>query len=147
MTKQKEEVHVRLINQKVQFSGVSQNNPNLPPVTFDFKPPLGDGMGYNGLEAFLMSLSACSATALAFLLRKMKKTIKELEVNAHGIKTDQLPLKFEKIFLEFILHSHDTKDADIQKALQLSEESFCPVWQMIKNNVDVVTSYKIIDEE
>jgi putative redox protein len=143
MSELKEEVAVRLINQKVKFSGVSSANPERP-VTFDYKPPIGDGEGYNGLELLLMSLSGCSATAIVYLLRKMGKTISGLEVNAKGIRRDQPPIKFEKIFLEFILNSKDTKDTDIQKAIQLAEQSVCPVWQMIKNNVEVVAGYKII---
>jgi putative redox protein len=143
MSELQEEVTVRLINQKVKFTGVSSANPERP-VTFDYKPPIGDGEGYNGLELLLMSLSGCSATAIVYLLRKMGKTISGLEVNAKGIRRDQPPIKFEKIFLEFILNSKDTKDADIQKAIQLAEQSVCPVWQMIKNNVEVVAGYKII---
>ena len=143
MSELQEEVTVRLINQKVKFTGVSSANPERP-VTFDYKPPIGDGEGYNGLELLLMSLSGCSATAIVYLLRKMGKTISGLEVNAKGIRRDKPPKKFEKIFLEFILNSKDTKDADIQKAIQLAEQSVCPVWQMIKNNVEVVAGYKII---
>ena len=138
-----EEVTVRLINQKVQFTGVSNANPDQP-TTFDYKPPLGDGQGYNGLELLLMSFGGCSATAIVYLLRKMGKTVSGLEVNAKGIRRDQPPIKFEKIFLEFILNSNDTKGADIQKAIQLAEQSVCRVWQMIKNNVEVVAGYKII---
>ena len=143
MSELKEEVAVRLINQKVKFSGVSSANPERP-ITFDYKPPIGDGEGYNGLELLLMSLSGCSATAIVYLLRKMGKTISGLEVNAKGIRREQPPIKFEKILLEFILNSKDTKDADIRKAIQLAEQSVCAVWQMIKNNVEVVTGYKII---
>jgi putative redox protein len=72
------------------------------------------------------------------------KDISGLKVNVKGIKRDQPPIKFEKIFLEFILSSKDTKDVNIQKAIQLAEESVCPVWQMIKDNVEVVTDYKIM---
>ena len=42
------------------------------------------------------------------------------------------------------LNSKDTKDADIRKAIQLAEQSVCAVWQMIKNNVEVVPEYKFI---
>ena len=143
MSERLEEVTVHLTNQKVQFIGVSKSNPDHS-ITFDYKPPIGDGQGYNGLELLLMSLSGCSATAIVYLLRKMGKTVSGLEVNAKGIRREQPPIKFEKIFLEFILNSKDTKDADIQKAIQLADQSVCPVWQMVKNNVEVVSEYKII---
>lgn len=133
---------VRLINQKIKFTGVSNANP-AQPITFDYKPPIGDGEGYNGLELLLMSLSGCSATALVYLLRKMRKTVSGLEVRAKGIRREQPPIKFEKIYLEFILNSKDVDDADIKKAIRLAEQSVCPVWQMIKNNVEVVSEYEI----
>ena len=143
MAEQLEEVSVNLTNQKVQFTGVSKSNPDRP-IVFDFKPPIGDGQGYTGLELLLMSFAGCSGTAIAYLLRKMGKSISGLKVNAKGIRRDQPPIKFERVFLEFILNSKDTKDADIQKAIQLAEDSVCPVWQMVKNNVEVTTKYKII---
>jgi len=143
MSIQFEEVTVNLTNDKVQFTGVSRSNPGRP-IAFDYKPPLGDGQGYNGLELLLMSLSGCSATTIAYLLRKMGKNISGLKVNAKGIRRDQPPIKFEKIFLEFIVNSKDTKDGDIQKAIQLAEDSICPVWQMVKNNVHVVAQHTII---
>ena len=143
MSEQLEEVTVRLSNQKVQFIGMSKSNPDRP-IDFDYKPPIGDGQGYNGLELLLMSLSGCSATAIVYLLRKMGKTVSGLEVNGKGIRREQPPIKFEKIFLEFILSSKDTEDADIRRAIQLAEQSVCPVWQMIKNNVEVISAYKII---
>jgi len=145
MSAQKEEVTVKLINQRVQFAGVSNANPEQP-ITFDYKPPIGDGKGYNGLELLLMSFSGCSATAIVYVLRKMRKTVSGLEVNAKGFRREQPPIKFDKILIQFVLNSKDTNDADIQKAIQLAEESVCPVWQMIKNNVEVETEYKIIKE-
>ncbi len=143
MSEQFEEVTVNLTNQKVQFTAVSKSNPDRP-IYFDYKAPIGDGQGYNGLELLLMSLSGCSATAVVYLLRKMGKDVFGLKVNAKGIRREQPTIKFEKIFLEFVLKSKDTKEADIQKAIRLSEESVCPVWQMVKNNVEIVTEYKVI---
>ena len=143
MSEPQENVTVRLMNQKVQFSGISSSNPDKP-ITFDYVPPIGDGEGYNGLELLLMSFGGCSATAVVYLLRKMGKTVSGLEVNAKGIRRVEPPIKFEKIFVEYLLESENVTDANMQKALRLAEESLCPVWQMIKNNTEVVPTYKII---
>ena len=138
--KEQLDVIVNLINEKVQFKGKTRNNPE---VIFDYYPPIGDGQGYTGLEMFLMSLSACSATAVVSLLRKMNKHVPAFEVHAKGIRQEQLPLSFEKINLEFIVSSNDAEDKDILKAIRMSEESYCPVWAMLKNNVEINTSYRI----
>ncbi len=143
MAEQIEEVTVNLTNHKVQFTGVSISNPDRP-IIFDFKPPIGDGHGYNGLELMLLSLAGCSGTTIVYLLRKMGKNISGLKVDAKGLRRDQPPIKFEKIFLKFVVNSTNAKDSDIKKAIQLAEESVCPVWQMVKNNVEVLPEYDII---
>ena len=140
MTKQLE-VTVNLTNQKVQFTGVSRSN---SPITFDYGPPLGDGQGYTGLEMLLMSLAACSGTSIVALLRNMKKNVSGFRVNGKGIRRSEHPTSFQKIFLEYTLNSKDAEDKDIEKAIQLSEENYCPVWDMVKNNVEVITEYKIM---
>ena len=90
-----------------------------------------------------MSLTGCSATALTYLLRKMGRTVSGLDVSAQGLRRTQPPLKYDQILLEFTLRSNDTQPADFEKALLLAETSVCPVWQMLKNNVVVVPSFKI----
>ncbi len=93
-----------------------------------------------------MSFGGCSATSVVYLLRKMGKTVSGLEVKAKGIRRVEPPIKLEKIFVEYLLKSEDATDADMQKALRIAEESVCPVWQMIKNNTEIIPTYKIISE-
>lgn len=135
------EVTVNSTNQKLGYTGVLRSHPAIP---IDYIPPFGDGKGYMPLELMLMSLASCSGGTIAFLLRKMGKNISGVKVNAKGIRRDQHPTSFQKIILEFILNSGDTQDADIQKAMRLAEESVCPVWAMLKGNVEIITGYKII---
>ena len=138
-----EEVTIRLINDKVRFTGVSEANPDHP-LSIDYVPPLGDGMGFRGLELFLLSFGGCSATAVVALLRKMGKTVAGFEVKAKGIRSGKPPIRLEKICIEFLLESKDAEEKDLRRAVQLAEESLCPVWQLIKNNVDVVPEYRIV---
>lgn len=135
------ELTVNLTNQKVQFTGVSRSN---PAVIFDYSPPLGDGQGYTGLEMLLMSFAACSGTSVVALLRQMGKKVSEFKVMARGIRRDEHPTSFEKISVLFVLTSENTEDADIRKAIQLSREKICPVWDMLKGNVEIITKHRII---
>ncbi len=137
------EVAASLANEKVLFHGVSKFNPANAAITFDYKPPLGDGKGYTGLELLLMSLAGCSGTSMVYLLRKMGKTVSGLTVNARGTRRDQPPLTFQKILLEFDIRSPDAEDGSVERAIRLCEESVCPVWQMVKNNVEVETQHAI----
>jgi putative redox protein len=134
------EARAELTNEKVQFNVVTGSRPEL---ICDYAPPLGDGQGYTGLELLLMSLCVCSGTSVVALLRQMKKRIDKFEVKGSGIRRDEHPTAFKTISLEFIVKSEDTREPDIQKAIQLSQESICPVWPLLKNNVDITAGYKI----
>ncbi len=134
------EANVALLNDKVQFIGTSGDN---PAVRFDYTPPIGDGQGYTSLQLLLMSLASCSGTSVVVLLRKMRKTVSGFAVNAKGVRRDQHPTSFREISLEFVLTSADAVEEDLRKAIRMSEESFCPVWAMLKNNVEITTTCKI----
>nr|MBP9028108.1 OsmC family protein [Aminivibrio sp.] len=66
------------------------------------------------------------------------------EVRAKGARSEKPPIKLEKISVEFVLESKDAEEKDLRRAVQLAEESLCPVWQLIKNNVEVVPECRVI---
>ncbi len=131
---------VELINQKAQFKGTAKDNPS---VIIDYTPPIGDGNGYTSLELLLISLSTCVGSSVSTLLRRMNKNIHSLKINAIGERREQHPLSFQKICLEFRIGSDNLEESDVMKAIKLSEDTFCPVWAMLKNNVEITTSVKI----
>ena len=134
-------VTIELVNEKVRFSGSARG---LPPVSADYFPPLGDAQGYTGLELLLLSLAACSATAVVPLLRRMKKTVAGFHVSASGMRRTQHPTSFERINIGFTLTSPDAVLADLEKAVALAEGSICPVWAMLKGNVEIVPELKVV---
>jgi len=132
---------IKLVNDKIHFIGKAKDN---EPISIDYSSPIGDDLGYTSLELFMLSLSSCVGSSLALLLRKMNKTVTGLEVNTYGVRRNQHPTSFEKITLQIVLISDDATNQSVDKALALSEDSICPVWAMIKNNVEVVINYSIV---
>lgn len=130
-----------LINDKLHFTGTVCDN---TPISIDYIPPFGDNLGYTSLELLLLSLSSCIGSAVLLLLRKMRKTITGLDINARGIRKEQHPTGFKTIFIEINLKSTDTTKEDIDKVIKLAEETYCPVWSMLKGNVEVEFNYSII---
>ena len=130
-----------LINDKLNFTGIVEKN---SPVSIDYTPPLGDNLGYTSLELLLLSLSSCIGSSMLTFLRKMKKTITGFEIHAKGIRKEDHPTGFKTIILEINLKSTDTAADDLEKVIKLSEETYCPVWSMLKGNVEIETKYNII---
>jgi putative redox protein len=131
---------VTLINDKLHFLGKAGNNEQ---VHIDYIPPLGDNNGYMSLQLFLVSLASCAGSSVLTFLRRMKKNIQKCDIKASGVRRLEHPTAFESIILEFIIKSDDVLPADLDKVIALSEETYCPVWAMIKGNVPVKTIYTI----
>jgi putative redox protein len=135
------ETSLKLIDNKVKFSAFAEGDPE---IIIDYDPPIGTGQGYTSLELFLISLSSCASTSVLLLIRKFGKHIDDFKVDVSGTRRKQHPTMFEKILLKFEFKSNDLTDEDVQKAIVMSEEKICPVWAMIKGNVEVITEFMII---
>ena len=131
---------VKLVNDKLNFSGTVEGN---GPVSIDYIPPLGDNLGYTSLELLLLSLSSCIGSAMLLFLRRMPKTISEFEITATGLRKQDHPTGFSSISMTIHVKSPDVSEADLKKVAALAEEKYCPVWSMIKGNVNINMEYSI----
>ncbi len=135
------EINLHTVNNKVKFVSNAENKPE---IIIDYIPPIGDGEGYTSLELLLISFSSCISTALLTILRsRMHKNVASLKTNAKGIVREEHPRALSHIQLEMIFESPDVEEADVEKALTVSEEKLCPVWAMLKGNVEISVSYVI----
>ena len=132
---------INLLNEKLHFEGNVNGN---DPISIDYIPPLGENLGYTSLELFLFSLSSCIGSSVLIFLRRMKKTILGFEIISSGIRKDEHPTGFNTIMLQLIIKSPDIKAEDLDKVIKLSEETYCPVWSMIKGNVEISVTYNIV---
>jgi putative redox protein len=132
---------IKLVNDKLHFKAIVGDN---EPISIDYTPPLGDNLGYTSLELLLLSLSSCVGSAALTFLRKMQKTITGCEIHGRGIRKEDHPTCFSTIYLTIDLFSPDTTMTDLEKVLKLAEEKYCPVWALIKGNVNVEIKCNII---
>ena len=125
---------IKLINSRLNFEGLVEGN---KPISIDYIPPLGDNLGYTSLELLLLSFSSCLGTAILTFLRKMQKLISEFEISANGIRNEDHPTGFKSISIDIHIKSADVNESDLKKVIGLAEEKYCPVWSMIKGNVEI----------
>jgi putative redox protein len=131
---------ITLVNDKLHFKSQVGENES---ISIDYTPPLGDNLGYTSLELFLLSLSSCIGSSVLTFLRKMRKTITGFEIHSRGIRREEHPTCFKSVHLTIDLKSEDTTEEDLIKVIKLSEDTYCPVWAMIKGNVEVEIKYNI----
>ncbi len=134
------QTEIHPINNSIKFSSKSENNPE---IISDYYPPLGNNEGYKPLELFLISFGTCASGTILPLLRRMQKSIEFYTMKVEGTRKTEHPTGFGKIILKIKIKSPNVTEDGLQKAVKLSEEIFCPVWSMIKNNVLVETEFQI----
>jgi len=128
------EAKIQLLNEGVKFKSVVEGKPEI--IT-DYVPPYGDGLSVLPLELFLISFGTCAGGVISPMLKKMGKQVRDLHITVQGKRRDEHPLCFEQIKLIISVTSVDVTEEDLQKVLIIAEEKICPVWAMIKGNVNV----------
>ncbi|MBI9107690.1 MAG: OsmC family protein [Spirochaetales bacterium] len=130
-----------LLNQKAKFR-CSVNG--KPPIISDYTPPHGDGEGYTSLELMLLSLASCFASTVKFILTgPMKKTVSAINATAKGERRREHPTCFEKIELFLDINADCLRAEELENVINAAEESICPVYAMLRGNVEIVVKYKI----
>ncbi len=131
---------LKLINDKLHFTGLVEGN---NPVSIDYLPPLGDNLGYTSLELLLLSLSSCLGSSTLTFLRRMGKIITAFEIRSTGFRKQEHPTGFSHIIMEMDITSDNLLEAEVDRIVKLSEETYCPVWSMLRGNVTVEVKYNI----
>jgi len=134
-------VEIKKTDEKVHFEAVSNSNPSIA-IPFDYAPPLGNGQGFAGLEILLMGLAGCVSTTIVFVLGRLGKHIASFTASAEGIRRER-PLSLEKIHLHLYIGSDDIEVADMENVIK-QVEALSPVWQAVKNNVIVETTFELL---
>ena len=137
-------VEMKLIDRGLKFQTKAGNNPEI--IT-DYIPPLGSNEGYMPLELFLISFGTCVSGVILPVLRKMQKEIEAYSMNAMGIRKTEHPTGFSKIILEIFVKSKNTTTEEIEKVLKMAETTYCPVWSMLKNDIEIETKIFVSRQE
>lgn len=128
-------IKLKTIDDKAMFSAVARDNPE---IIIDYFPPVGSGNGYTSLELLMASFASCVSTTILTLLRhKMQKTVHGISINVDGTVREDHPKALKHMLVDLDIKAIDLSEADVQHALKIAEDSFCPVWAMIKGNVTI----------
>ena len=86
-------------------------------------------------ELLLSSLSACASVDLVQMLKKRRKTVNSLSVEADGVRRDENPRGFTHIKLTFTLESPDATQEEFEKMGELAATKYCSVASSISSEI------------
>jgi len=135
-------VRLQSVDEKAMFSTTARENPE---IIIDYFPPVGTGQGYTSLELLMASFGSCISTTLLTLLRyRMKKSVEGISADIGGIVREEHPKSLACMKVDLQIRANNLTETEVQQALSVAEKSLCPVWAMIKGNVEIDITVNIV---
>ncbi|MDZ7374476.1 MAG: OsmC family protein [candidate division KSB1 bacterium] len=113
-------------------------------VTMDSSEEFGgQNAGSRPVELLLMALAGCTAMDVISILKKKRSPVTRFEMEVEGERTEEHPKVFTRIRLKYIVYGRGVKEADVQRAIELSIEKYCSVHAMLSRATEISTEFEI----
>jgi putative redox protein len=99
---------------------------------------------FTPMELFLVSLAGCTAMDVQWIMDKQRQKVDRFEVSVNGTRREDDPSYYNKIDLEYVLTGEKIRKDAVERAIRLSQEKYCSVKAMMKENVKINITYKIV---
>jgi putative redox protein len=103
----------------------------------------GSYAGNSPKELLLLSLAGCTASDVASILKKKRVNFSNFEINVTADVMEEHPKVFTKIDLEYVIYGTDLQHKNIERAIELSQSTYCSVTAMLKKAVEINHTYRI----
>lgn len=111
------------------------------------KEVLGSDAATHPMELVLLALGSCTGCDVLSILQKKKVSLQDFEIHIDAQRAEEHPRVFTKIHLEFVFVGIDLNPVHLERAIELSQQKYCPVSAMLRPSVAITTSYRIIEKE
>lgn len=115
-------------------------------VTMDGPEEFGGGnAGTRPKELILLALGGCTGSDVAVILAKKKIKYDDFEMNITAESSDTHPQIYTKINIEYVITGKAIPKEAVERAIELSQKTYCSVTAMLQKAVEITHSYKIIE--
>ncbi len=104
-------------------------------TVFDADPTVGGhDTAPRPLEVFLQAMMACTAMDVLSIVRKKRRTVTAFRLTAEAERAPEHPRVFTRIHLRYELTSPDATEQDLQRAIELSQTTYCSASIMVRRS-------------
>ena len=103
----------------------------------------GQNRGARPLQLLLIGLAGCTSMDVISILQKKREPIEDFRVIVTAEQVDTHPRVFKNIHIEYVV-TGDVKETSLQRAIELSEQIYCPAQAMLRPAAEITSSYRII---
>ncbi|HLP04101.1 MAG TPA: OsmC family protein [Paludibacter sp.] len=115
-------------------------------VIMDTNPESG-GMdsGPSPKKLQLVALSGCTGMDIVHLLKKMRVEIEKCNIEVQGDVTDSNPRHYHRMHVIYEFTGKNLPLDKLEKAVKMSEESYCGVGALYRKAIEVTSEIRIIE--
>ncbi len=97
-------------------------------------------------ETLLTSVAGCMAIDVFYFLRKMRADIKSFKIDFTGVRKPDPPQYYKSINLIIRVNGEGITTKKMDRAISLSHDKYCSVYNALRSDIEVTTSYKINED-
>jgi putative redox protein len=105
----------------------------------------GDGSGVRPLELVLYAVGGCTGIDIVAILEKQRQALSDFELVVTAEQREEQPRIYSRVNIEDVLTGTGLKSSAVERAIRLSEDKYCSVKGMFGPDVEVTTSYRIVE--
>jgi len=114
-------------------------------VSVDGPPEFGgSNAAIRPKELILISLGACTGSDVVSILQKKRVKLAGFEVKLKAQVAEEHPQVYTSIHIEYVFYGENLSTSDLERAIDLSQNKYCPVSAMLKNSVELTNSYVVL---
>jgi putative redox protein len=98
--------------------------------------------GPSPVEALALALAGCMAIDVVDIVTKGRHPLKALTATLTAERAAEPPRRFVSVALHFTV-TGDVPASALDRALQLSRDKYCSVWQTLRQDIPFATTYEV----
>jgi putative redox protein len=93
-------------------------------------------------QALAYAVMACMAMDVVHVIQKSRCALEALTVKFEGARAVEHPRRFVSMAMEFQI-TGEVDDRLVQRAIDMSRDKYCSVWNTLRSDVELRTSFTI----
>ncbi|MBL7048772.1 MAG: OsmC family protein [Nitrospira sp.] len=102
--------------------------------------------GCSPTETLLASVAGCMAIDVFYFLQKMRAEITEFKIDYSGVRKADPPQYYKSIDLLIKVKGEGLTPKKLDRAIALSHDKYCSVYNALRSDIDVNVRYALNDE-
>ncbi len=103
-------------------------------------------VGMRPMEVLLAGLGGCTAMDVISILEKKREVVTGVTVRVSGEQREEHPTRWKNIHVEYEFTGVGIKPASAARAIELSEEKYCAVRGSLSPEIELTSSFRLLEE-